>query len=794
MTLNNDCSVKYMQKYALFWLNLYSYSIISIAIQPKLATNTHANMESCWKLLPKKSYNKFGYIVLASFVLIGIVIIGIATAFDSKATLQCNPDKTLASDLSTRKYIETQCLLKYAQKFHLSLPIYVLIIMNFGLVLLLSVFYAWWVKDRVEIFAEPPSATTNGAEDESQPLCGISRAASDPMAHQNSAGGYIVFKRYIMHLILCRIIPLVSFAVFLLRSSNFPVQYHCPWTTKTTSSPHVNFTQTQTTNYSIVDCTYPMGNKIEQVGTAVVTINFLFSTVAFVELAYLVWSSWKDDNLLTDLEFCCVYLLRKRKRIRKLFKKIREKIPPEIFYLHDDFGEKRMSRRKLEEMYINVIIQQGRESAWPSTRKYEDRHEIYEAHFEAPVGATTLTKTSDLFKLIPKDHPKTILVVGRPGIGKTLLTKKIFYQWQQQANDFWHDKMVILIRFRNFNDSMNKTSLREMLRHSDGLNMSTADFNSIYEHICLFPNNLILIFDGLDELKINEESLTESKPVNSHNEVTHILQIFEQLVRNELLPGAIVLTTSRPTAEQVYERFDFGLTIEILGFHEVQIEEYVGKFCRNDIEKSSEIWHLIKTSPELLTLCYIPVNSKIVCLTLKESIEAEGQSNIPRTITELYERAVKILLYSHHSKYRDKDPPKDYITAKLPVELQTDLEKLREIARNGIREEQLVFEFRSDDEFFNGLDDCGLFNKLEDKRQNIFCFLHLTIQEFLAAQYVVDDKENVVSFLSTHIGNPKWHLVIQFVAGLIGDKMRELEKERNLLERYFKLQHTCMKR
>ena len=755
----------------------------------------HANMEACLKLLPHKSYNKFGLLYLTLFVSIGVVLIGIASDFDSKSTIQCNPDKTLASDLSTRKYIDTQCLLKYAQEFIPLLPLHNLLTINFGLVLLLSIIYAYSVKDRVEIFADPPSATTNIGEEENQPLSGISQAASDPVAHQNSAGGYFVLKRYIMHLILCRIIPLVAFAVFLLRSSNFPVQYHCPWPTKTTSSPHANFTQTQTTNYSIVDCTYPMGNKIEQVGTAVVTINFLFSTVAFVELAYLVWSSWKDDNLLTDLEFCCVYLLRKRKRIRKLFNKIREKIPPhDIFYLHDDFGEKHLSRRKLEEMYVNVIIQQGRESAWPSNRKFKGRHEIYDAHFKVPVDATTLTKTSDLFKLIPKDHPKTILVVGRPGIGKTLLTKKIFHQWKQQAIKFWHDKMVILIRFRNFNDAMNKTSLREMLRHSDGLNMSTAEFNYIYEYICLFPNNLILIFDGLDELKINEESLTESKPVNSHNEVTHILQIFKQLVKNELLPGATVLTTSRPTAEQVYKHYKFYRNIEILGFHEKQIKEYVGKFCRNDIQKSLKIWQLIKASRELLTLCYIPVNSYIVCLTLKESIEAEGQSNIPTTITELYERAVKILLYRHHSKYKGKDPPKDYIIAKLPDELQKDLEKLKKIARNGIREQQLVFEFRSDDEFFNGLDDCGLFNKLDDKRQNIFCFLHLTIQEFLAALHVVNDMNDVESFLSEHIDKPKWHLVIQFVAGLIGDKMRELEKERNLLERYFKLQHTCIKR
>jgi hypothetical protein len=644
------------------------------------------------------------------------------------------------------------------------------------------------VKHRVEIFADPPSATTGGAEDESQPLSGISQAASDPMAYQNS-GRPIVFTVYIMHLILCRIIPSAVFITFLLTSSNFPVQFHCPWPIQTTSASHANFTQSQTTNHSIVDCSFPMGSKNEKLVSTVVTANILFGTVAFMELAYLLWSTWKDRSLCTDMEFCCVYLLKKRKRIRKLIKKIREKIADDFFRLHDDFGEKRLSRRKLEEIYVNVIIQEGREGTWTSRRTFENRHETYEAHLKTPANATILTTTADLFKI--KDacnkRPRTILVVGRPGIGKTLLTKKLFYQWQHQISKFWHGKIVILIRFRAFNKG--NTSLREMLRHSDGLSTSSADFNYMYEYICLLPSNVILVFDGLDELKVNNESLAEEETVNSHNEVTHILLIFKQLVKGTLLPGVTVLTTSRPTAEEIYTGLKFDREVEILGFHEEQIKDYVERFCRNDMQKSSEIWHMIKESPELLSLCYIPVNSYIVCLTLKESIgideqeEALGQSNVPRTITELYKRAIKILLFRHNLKYKNKPIPKDYIIAKLPEQLQNDLDKLKGIARDGMIKDQLVFEFENSEEFVTELSDSGVFNKLEDKRQNVFCFLHLTIQEFLAALHVVDDMENVESFLSEHFGNPKWHLVIQFVAGLIGDKIRELKKEKNVSKR-----------
>jgi hypothetical protein len=655
-------------------------------------------------------------------------------------------------------------------------------VINFGLVFLLSVIYAYSVKHRVEIFADSPSPTTDGAEDESQPLLGISQAASNPTAHKNSALSVIVFTAYIMHLILFRIIPLVVFAAaLLLTTSNFPVQFHCHWPIQTTSTSHANFTQSQTTNHSVVDCSFPMGSKNEKLVSTVVIANILFGTVSFVELAHLLWSAWKDHSLCTDMEFCSVYLLRKRKRIRKLIKKIREKIPDDFFRLHDDFGEKRLSSRKLEDMWVNVIIQEGRESTWTSRKKFENRHTTYETHFKAAAGAIKLTTTADLFERL-----RTILVVGRPGIGKTLLTKKIFYQWQQQESEFWHGKIVILIRFRAFNER--ETSLREMLHRAEGLDMSPADFRNIYEYICLFPSNLIIVFDGLDELKVNNQSLAEEKTVNSHNEVTHILLIFKQLVNGTLLPGVTVLTTSRPTAEKYWKDLKFNREVEILGFRKEQIEDYVKKFCCDD-KQSSEIWHLIKESPEYLNFCYIPVNSYIVCLTLKESIEideqeAACQSNVPRTITELYRRAINILLFRYNGEYKNKEIPKDYITATtLPEQLQNHLDKLKGIARDGMIKNELVFEFEDSDELVAELSASGLFNKLEDKRRNFFCFLHLTIQEFLAALHVVDDMENVESFLSEHIENPKWHLVIQFVAGLIGDKIRELKKGRNVSKR-----------
>ena len=746
----------------------------------------NASMDKCLDVLSPKSYDKNSFLVLKIFLLVGVIVIGIAGIFEALAQLNCNPDKTFPSDLLTQKYIvyiETQCFLKYTQQFYPSLPIYALVLLNFGIVCLFNIIYAHSVKHRVEIFTEPPSAKKKNAadgEEESQQLAGITAAGADPAAYRKLAGRYIIFPAYVTHLIVSRIIPLVVFAVLLLSSANFPVQFKCHLATKTTSISPANVTQSG--NFSIVDCTYPMGRKNEILAVAVVTVNVVIGTVALVELVYLLCSAWKNHNLLTDREFCRVYL-RKRKTIRKLLRIIRENIPKHLLQVYDDFGGKRLSHRELKKMYVNVIIQAGRAI---SKRKFKDRHETYEAHLEKTEKATKLKNRADLFEFTstsvhnPKST-KSVLVVGRPGIGKTVLTKMMLYDWQKQKSKFWHDKIVILTRFRCFNTG--EISLQKLLRKSDGLKGTniSADFTEIYDYICLNPSKVVLIFDGLDELKVDDDSLTREGGVNGNNEETHMFHIWKQLVRGELLPGATVLTTSRPTAENLYEPLQFHQKVEILGFHKEEIQKYVKKFCSDHQQKSTEIWNLINESLELLSLCYIPVSSYIVCLTLGESInmdkreEAKGQRNVHRTITELYKRAINILLFRHHLEYKDKEKPKNYITAKLPKELQDDLNKLKAIARKGMMEEKLIF---YDDEVDPGIPDCGLFNKLEDKEQNIFCFLHLTIQEFLAALHVVDDMDNVESFLSEHIENPKWHLVILFVAGLIGDKFKEMESQR----------------
>ena len=352
-----------------------------------------------------------------------------------------------------------------------------------------------------------------------------------------------------------------------------------------------------------------------------------------------------------------------------------------------------------------------------------------------------------------------------------MLTKKLLHQWKGNEDVFWHDKMVILFQLRKFNEG--NVSFRDMILKGEGIDID--DFEKVLNFIFSNQKKTVLIFDGLDELTVDSELLnTGVTGISSPNEKVPAFLLLKKLVNGEMLRGLTILVTSRSTAKDVFRVLHFTRTVEILGFFEEQIKDYVCKFCKHDMDTAKKVWDHIKTSGELLSLCYVPVNSYIVCLTLKESITNEETFDVPKTLTELYKRAVKVLIYRHHPRYKSKLPPSDYLFECFPREIEADLSWLyiKEVAKDGIEKGELIFK-RASESNFQDLANCGFFYKLPDKGRNYFCFLHLTLQEFFAALSVVDDMDHIDQFLAKGIEDPKWHLVIQFVAGLIGDKIKQ---------------------
>ena len=436
----------------------------------------------------------------------------------------------------------------------------------------------------------------------------------------------------------------------------------------------------------------------------------------------------------------------------------------------DDPGEGR--DLKLDEIFTNLIVYKGRVKYDFSGDRGEQLKEYLKANEELQP-----TRPGDIFDA----EKQKILVVGRPGIGKTMFSTKILRDWasdnllnetQKSQIDF-----AFLIKLRMFNSTEKELNLRELLDHSE---YSTALSEDAWNYVCNNPERVLLIFDGFDEYsrktEINKDDVQHRNNKEDRMPVHFLLQ---KIVSGNFLTRSTVLMTTRPNAVScITQSLCFDKTVEILGFTTEQVEDYVQKFTEGDGQKANTIKQHINSNLNLLAFCYVPVNCFIICSCLFQLLcKSVSPGLLPTTLTEIYSIAVKYFYFRHgHSKEVNNaennflDPFK-----KLSSSVQLEFTGLGRIAFNGINEGKLIFE----SDKVNNLASNGLFHRLPDTKDNPlakgrkqYCFLHLTIQEFFAAKHLVDtySSEDLQKFVSDHIQVGAWKVVMQFVAGLLAEK------------------------
>ena len=433
----------------------------------------------------------------------------------------------------------------------------------------------------------------------------------------------------------------------------------------------------------------------------------------------------------------------------------------------------------MDKIYVHVVIVQGRaihkfaKGRWEQLKEYPPDPD--ERLFKKPED------------IIDRKHIN-VLVVGRPGIGKTSLSTKLLRLWAsgEAFNGGEHDKadfnIVFLVKFRRFNNDKAKLSLRDLLARAETVqSLDDAAWDFIKEE----PTKVLLIFDGLDEysrkedIKAQEDDLTYK---NSVEEKMPVSVLYNKLAEGKLLRGASIITTTRPTAVKCVLHVRFQRTVEIRGFTSEDVKEYVKNFTRNTPEAMEKMWEHIKSNINLFSFCYIPMNCFLICHCLLKILLSESSQALPTKMTHIYEMTVKMFLFNHNKEgfslkelERLKSTHMYEPFDKFPEELQKIINSLGEIAFKGIEEGRLLFESSE----VSGLEDCGLLHKLPDLKpkalvdppKSQFCFTHLTVQEFFAAKHLVDTKcktkKTIEKFVRKNINDGTWQVVLQFVAGLL---------------------------
>ena len=710
--------------------------------------------------LTPKTFGIVAYICSIIRFLCGLAFTGIAIDLKDKAADKFTCYVSPKSTLIYKTQVDKACFSRYQQDYNAPLSFYIFVLLSVWLPLIVAVVYSLWVRRRVEQVDKTLNETQTDGEVDNQ-------------VHNRT---FYVFRFYFIHLAI-RALCGVLFAVLqhvLLFPRGFDSKFDCslPPTLEVLSKIPKNTSVSQLNNTTSIPCENTSDKHT--IWVIISIFNTVFAFAIFLEIIRLC-RLFPVCQYITgrkcDIEFIKVYLLRKE------YMSVETEMPSVSLNLQQcikDYKTFRLKEQKPgsvpDESYINLVIQTER--APHNFSNDMERHEIYDVYIKVPRNSIHLEEVKDLFypnKDMKNKRPRKILVVGRPGIGKTILTEKILRDWANELDKFYRKKISFYFKFRWFSmNDMIQITLKTFLRHGTGL--APEKFEEIYEEIMKHPEKAILIFDGLDEFNSDLECPNDSPPRNNPDFPMSAISLFTKIISGHLLAGATVLVTSRPTANQFYSEFKFNRTVEIIGFTHDRIEQYVTKFCQSEDrdDLKPKIWNHIQSSSDLLSSCYIPLNCWIIVTILFKTLKDPGNEidALPTTLTELYQAAVTHFGMKHLGKVGGQSYEKA-------------TKKLQTLAFKGIGPMQLIFDNKSFDE---EMKQSGLLNSLSNpysQAQTQFCFIHLTIQEFLAAKHVIESfhPDEIKDFLSSHINSGKWHLVLQFIAGLLGKKLKMLKKD-----------------
>ena len=361
-------------------------------------------------------------------------------------------------------------------------------------------------------------------------------------------------------------------------------------------------------------------------------------------------------------------------------------------------------------------------------------------------------------KVFGKYESGTLLLVeGRPGSGKTTLMHKVTRDWAIKRNVLLGAEIVVLVSLRLFfGEDVTLSSILEKYIDSDSQRNkfieSAKERNG--EGICF-------IIDGLDEYELNNDRST----------------LVYKLIHKHVLRLAMVIVASRPVGTasvrneaSVYER------IEVLGFKNKQIMEYVKSYYNDSKDIGSGLIKYLKSHINVLRMCYLPVHSAMICF-----LYGKRRDNIPQTETRIYE-TFTILTLLRKLKRENKRHENISSLHCLAGDIKKYFNKICELAfdmtihsKQALLQSQTQFPLSTpgSDKSSLGLvtiDSTAELFGMED----LYTFLHLTFQEYLAAFYLAgleDDKEIICKTKERH---NNLQMVWKFYCGLVQFKAHPL--------------------
>uniref|UniRef100_A0A674NI24 NACHT domain-containing protein n=1 Tax=Takifugu rubripes TaxID=31033 RepID=A0A674NI24_TAKRU len=404
----------------------------------------------------------------------------------------------------------------------------------------------------------------------------------------------------------------------------------------------------------------------------------------------------------------------------------------------------------LNTIYTELYITEGQ------SEEVDTQHEVRQLEITSKKNIQdTPIKCQDIFKVLSEQqrHIRVVLTNGVAGVGKTFSVQKFSLDWAEGLEN-QDISLVLPLSFRELNLIRDEQHSLLSLLHvfHPTLQKIRAEDLTVWK--------LLFIFDGLDESRFSLD-FNKHQLISDVTQVSSVDVLLVNLIQGNLLPSALIWITSRPAAAYQIPPSCVDRITEVRGFTDSQKEEYFRRrFSDEDLSK--RIISHIKASRSLHIMCLIPVFCWITARVLEDMMTRDQRGELPKTLTDLYSHFLMVQIKRKKQKYGGKQRPEELTEADEELLL-----KLGRLAFEHLEKRNIMF-------YSEDLEQCGLdvpevsvysgvcteIFKRESVifQKSVYCFVHLSIQEFLAAVYMfhcyTKNEKIMESFLQYSKPNP----------------------------------------